>query len=135
MAFIPSYISLYERGEIQKRIGLLMDILKECRLCCKNYDISHEGKGERVPPSDMALAMKRLQEMGCHNINFVTSTHYTPQIIASLPEAIEMGLQLPLVYTSSGYESMEVIQLLDGIVDIYMPDAKNMDQKHARQYS
>jgi putative pyruvate formate lyase activating enzyme len=192
MVFVPSYISLYERGEIQKRIGLLMDILKECRLCprecrvnrlngevgyckapselmvssafphfgeepplvgyhgsgtiflthcslrclfCQNYDISHEGKGERVPPSDMALAMKRLQEMGCHNINFVTPTHYTPQIIASLPEAIEMGLQLPIVYNCSGYESMEVIQLLDGIVDIYMPDAKYMDEKHARQYS
>jgi putative pyruvate formate lyase activating enzyme len=83
----------------------------------------------------MARAMKRLQEMGCHNINFVTPTHYTPQIIASLPEAIEVGLQLPIVYNCSGYESMEVIQLLDGIVDIYMPDAKYMDEKHARRYS
>jgi putative pyruvate formate lyase activating enzyme len=102
---------------------------------CQNYDISHEGRGERVTPSDMAKAMKRLQEMGCHNINFVTPTHYTPQIIASLPEAIEIGLQLPIVYNCSGYESLEVIQLLDGIVDIYMPDAKYMDEKHARMYS
>ncbi len=102
---------------------------------CQNYDISHEGRGERLAPSDLARAMKRLQEMGCHNINFVTPTHYTPQIIASLPEAIEMGLQLPLVYNCSGYESMEVIQLLDGIVDIYMPDAKYMDVEHSRRYS
>jgi len=79
--------------------------------------------------------MKRLQEMGCHNINFVTPTHYTPQIIASLPEAIKLGLRLPLVYNCSGYESLEVIQLLDGIVDIYMPDVKYMDEKHARTYS
>src|SRR4030043_254147 len=192
MAFVPSYISLYERGEIQKRIGLLMDILKECRLCprecrvnrlngeggyckapselmvssafphfgeepplvgyhgsgtiflthcslrclfCQNYDISHEGKGERVPPSDMALAMKRLQEMGCHNINFVTPTHYTPQIVASLPEAIEKGLRLPIVYNCSGYESIEVVQLLEGVVDIYMPDAKYMDRRHSKQFS
>jgi putative pyruvate formate lyase activating enzyme len=192
MAFIPSYISLYERGEIQKRIRLLMDILKECRLCprecrvnrlngkvgyceapselmvssafphfgeepplvgyhgsgtiflthcslrclfCQNYDISHEGGGDRITFSDMARAMKGLQEMGCHNINFVTPTHYTPQIIGSLPEAIEMGLQLPLVYNCSGYESIEVIQLLDGIVDIYMPDAKYMDEKHSQRYS
>ncbi|MBM4278051.1 MAG: radical SAM protein [Deltaproteobacteria bacterium] len=192
MVFVPSYISLYKRGEIQRRIDLLMDILKECCLCprecrvnrlngevgyckappelmlssafphfgeepplvgyhgsgtiflthcslrcifCQNYDISHEGSGERVTPSDMARAMKRLQEVSCHNINFVTPTHYTPQIIASLPEAIEMGLQLPIVYNCSGYESMEVIQLLDGIVDIYMPDAKYMDEKHARRYS
>ena len=71
--------------------------------------------------------MLRLQEMGCHNINFVTPTHYVPQIVASLPEAIEMGLRLPLVYNCSGYESIEVIRLLHDIVDIYMPDVKFMN--------
>jgi putative pyruvate formate lyase activating enzyme len=83
----------------------------------------------------MARAMVRLQEMGCHNINFVTPTHYAPQIVASLPEAIEMGLRLPIVYNCSGYESIEVIQLLEGVIDIYMPDAKYMDEKSSKKFS
>jgi putative pyruvate formate lyase activating enzyme len=83
----------------------------------------------------MARAMFKLQETGCHNINFVTPTHYAPQIVASLPEAIEMGLSVPIVYNCSGYESIEVIQLLDGVVDIYMPDAKYMDEKFSKQFS
>ncbi len=102
---------------------------------CQNYDISHLGKGERITPFDMARAMVRLQEMGCHNINFVTPTHYAPQIVVSVAEAIGMGLRLPLVYNCSGYESTEVIQLLDGIVDIYMPDVKFMDEKYSARYS
>ena len=79
--------------------------------------------------------MLRLQEMGCHNINFVTPTHYVPQIVASLPEAIEKGLRLPIVYNCSGYESIEVIRLLEGVVDIYMPDAKYMDEKYSKRFS
>jgi putative pyruvate formate lyase activating enzyme len=79
--------------------------------------------------------MIRLQDMGCHNINFVTPTHYVPQIIASLPEAIELGLRLPLVYNCSGYESLEVIKLLDGIIDIYMPDAKYAGEEPAKKFS
>ena len=101
---------------------------------CQNFDISHLGRGERITPSDMARMMIRLQELGCHNINFVTPTHYVPQIVASLPEAVEHGLRIPLVYNCSGYESLEVIQLLEGIVDIYMPDAKFMDEKYSREY-
>ncbi len=83
----------------------------------------------------MARAMMKLQEMGCHNINFVTPTHYASQIVASLPKAIEMGLRLPIVYNCSGYESIEVIRLLEGIVDIYMPDVKFMDEKYSNRYS
>jgi putative pyruvate formate lyase activating enzyme len=83
----------------------------------------------------MAQAMLKLQRMGCHNINFVTPTHYAPQIVASLPEAIEMGLSVPIVYNCSGYESIEVIQLLDGVVDIYMPDAKYMNEEFSKQFS
>jgi putative pyruvate formate lyase activating enzyme len=83
----------------------------------------------------MAQAMVRLQEMGCHNINFVTPTHYVPQIVASLPEAIEKGLRLPIVYNCSGYESIEVIRLLERVVDIYMPDVKYMDKKHSERFS
>jgi putative pyruvate formate lyase activating enzyme len=83
----------------------------------------------------MARVMRRLQEVGCHNINLVTPTHYAPQIVASLPEAINMGLRLPIVYNCSGYESIEVIQLLQGIVDIYMPDAKYMDEEYSKRFS
>jgi putative pyruvate formate lyase activating enzyme len=102
---------------------------------CQNYDISHLGGGEQITSSDMARNMIRLQEMGCHNINFVTPTHYAPQIVGSLPEAIEKGLRLPIVYNCSGYESMEVIRLLEGIVDIYMPDVKYLDEKHSKRFS
>jgi len=79
--------------------------------------------------------MLRLQDLGCHNINFVTPSHYTPQIVGSLPRAIEMDLRLPIVYNCSGYESIEVIRLLDGVVDIYMPDAKYMDENYSKTLS
>ncbi len=102
---------------------------------CQNYDISHLGRGEKITPFDMARAMVKLQEIGCHNINFVTPTHYAPQIVASLVKAVEMGLRLPIVYNCSGYESLEVIQLLEGIVDIYMPDVKFMDGRYSARYS
>ena len=102
---------------------------------CQNYDISHLGSGERIAFSDMARIMVRLQEIGCHNINFVTPTHYVPQIVASFPEAIEKGLHLPIVYNCSGYESIEVIRLLEGIVDIYMPDVKYMEEKYSKRFS
>jgi len=192
MASVPSYISLFEKGEVIQRVKFLNEFLKECRLCprecrvnrldgeigvcqagseltvssafphfgeesplvgyhgsgtifltycnlrcifCQNYDISHLGSGERMTSSDLARIMLRLQEMGCHNINFVTPTHYAPQIVASLPEAIEKGLRLPIVYNCSGYESIEVVRLLEGIVDIYMPDAKYMDEKYPKRFS
>jgi putative pyruvate formate lyase activating enzyme len=102
---------------------------------CQNYDISHLGSGERMDSSTMARIMLSLQERGCHNINFVTPTHYVPQIVASLLEAIEKGLRLPIVYNCSGYESLEVIRLLEGVVDIYMPDIKYMDKKYSKLFS
>jgi putative pyruvate formate lyase activating enzyme len=192
MTFVPSYISLLERGELSQRVQHLKEFLKECRLCprecrvnrldgkvgvcqagselmvsnvfphfgeesplvgnhgsgtiflthcnlrcvfCQNYDISHFSKGERITSSDLARFMLRLQEIGCHNINFVTPTHYVPQIVSSLLEAIEKGLQIPIVYNCSGYESIEVIQLLEGVVDIYMPDAKYMDERYSMPFS
>jgi putative pyruvate formate lyase activating enzyme len=102
---------------------------------CQNYDISHLGQGETMTTRDMACAMLRLQGLGCHNINFVTPTHYAPQIVASLPEAIKMGLRIPIVYNCSGYESLDVVRLLEGVVDIYMPDAKYMDEQYSKQFS
>ncbi len=191
LGFSPSYRALHEGGALEKRIELLNEFLKECRLCprecranrldgeigycrsgveieissafphfgeepplvghhgsgtiflthcnlqcifCQNYDITHLGRGEQITASDMARVMFRLQEMGCHNINFVTPTHYVSQIIGSLPEAIEVGLRLPIVYNCSGYESVQVLRLLEGIVDIYMPDIKFMDGKYSRKF-
>jgi putative pyruvate formate lyase activating enzyme len=79
--------------------------------------------------------MVRLQEIGCHNVNFVTPTHYAPQILASLPEAIGKGFRLPMVYNCSGYETIEVVRLLEGVVDIYMPDTKFLEEGFSRQFS
>jgi putative pyruvate formate lyase activating enzyme len=101
---------------------------------CQNYDISHLGQGKPITTSELAQYMIGLQQRGCHNINFVTPTHYVPQIVAALPEAIELGLTVPLVYNCGGYESLEVIKLLDGIVDIYMPDTKFSREETGTRY-
>jgi putative pyruvate formate lyase activating enzyme len=91
---------------------------------CQNYAISQCERGEEVSCEKLAWMMIRLQEQGCHNINLVTPTHIVPQILASLEIAIQDGLCIPLVYNSSGYDSVDTLRILDGIVDIYMPDAK-----------
>ena len=189
---VPSYISLYESGELQERIAELEQMLQPCHLCprrclverkdskvgvcqalselvvssafphfgeepplvgfhgsgtiflshcnlrcvfCQNYEISHLGEGGQVSTEQLAAMMIQLQQFGCHNINFVTPTHYTPQIIAALPKAIELGLEIPLVYNCGGYESVETLRLLEGIIDIYMPDFKYSDAAAARRYS
>ena len=188
----PSYMQLYESGELEHRIARLMKMLEACALCprqckvnrlrgesgycqagadlqvssyfphfgeerplvgrhgsgtiflthcnlkcnfCQNYDISHLGVGEIVSPQKFSRMMIALQQQGCHNINFVTPTHFAPQIVAALPDAIKMGMQLPIVYNCGGYESLEVIELLDGIVDIYMPDAKFSSNEHAERFA
>ena len=102
---------------------------------CQNYDISWELRGRPVRPEQLAGMMLDLQGQGCHNINFVTPEHVVPQIVEALPFAIERGLKLPLIYNTSGYDSMESLQLLDGLVDIYMPDFKWWDREAARKYS
>lgn len=96
-------------------------------LFCQNYEISHLGEGQEVGPDRLAKFMLTLQEMGCHNINFVTPTHVVPQILSALGLAIAGGLRIPLVYNTGGYDSLETLKLLDGLVDIYMPDLKFMD--------
>jgi len=102
---------------------------------CQNYDISHLGYGQKVTEEEFALSMLNLQNRGCHNINFVTPTHFTPQIVKALKIAIEKGLHIPLVYNCGGYESKRTIELLNGIVDIYMPDIKYSDEASAGKYS
>lgn len=101
---------------------------------CQNYDISFEGRGTAVSLEQLAEQMIHLQESGCHNINFVTPTHYVPQIVSALPMAVERGLSLPIVYNCGGYESLKVLKLLEGIVDIYMPDAKFAHPDPAKKY-
>lgn len=102
---------------------------------CQNYEISQMHQGEEVPAGKLAKIMVRLQDLGCHNINFVTPSHFVPQILEALVPAREMGLNIPLVYNSGGYDRVETIQLLNGIFDIYMPDAKYGSDEMASRYS
>ena len=102
---------------------------------CQNYTISIEGEGIEITDRRLAETMLKLQKMGCANINLVTPTHYLPSIVNAVRLAIPMGLRIPLVYNTSGYEKLEILQLLDGIVDIYLPDCKYMDPSHAAKYS
>jgi putative pyruvate formate lyase activating enzyme len=101
---------------------------------CQNYSISHLGEGREVSFDRLSRIMLELQDLGCHNINFVTPTHYVPQILAALPKAIELGLRVPLVYNSSGYDSVTTLELLEGIFDIYMPDFKFARSGPAAEY-
>jgi putative pyruvate formate lyase activating enzyme len=101
---------------------------------CQNYDISHLGEGYEVEEERIAEMMFSLQNMGCHNINFVTPSHVVPQIAKALPSAIAQGLNVPLVYNTGGYDSVDTLRLLDGIFDIYMPDLKYSDDKIAQKY-
>ncbi len=98
---------------------------------CQNWDISHEGYGEDVSDAALADMMLALQARGCHNINFVTPTHVVPQILSAVAIAAPKGLNIPLVYNSSGYDRVETLALLDGVIDIYMPDFKFWDEKMA----
>ena len=102
---------------------------------CQNWEISHKGMGREVEPDELADMMLNLQERGCHNINFVTPSHVVAQIIAAVDIAAQKGLRLPLVYNTGGYDSPEALALLDGIIDIYMPDMKYGDSAIARKYS
>lgn len=102
-------------------------------LFCQNFDISHGNAGDPTGTEALARMMLSLQEAGCHNINLVTPSHVVPQILAALKPAIEGGLSLPLIYNSSGYDSVETLKLLDGVVDIYMPDFKFWSPDLARR--
>ena len=192
MQSLPSYIQLYETGELRNRVAAGREMLRECKLCarecdvnrlegeigfcrsghsamvssvgphfgeepplvgrhgsgtifftncnlgcvfCQNYDISHQGHGKEISAEELANAMLALQGMGCHNINFVTPTHYIPQILAGLLIAVKGGLCVPLVHNCGGYESVDALKLLDGVFDIYMPDVKYGDNAAGEKYS
>jgi len=105
-----------------------------CVFCC-NWEISQGGEGTVRSVSECAGMMLRLQAMGCHNINVVTPTHYSPHLVLALDHAASRGLRLPLVYNTCGWERVDILQQLDGIVDIYMPDIKYADSAMAAKYS
>jgi len=140
-SFLPE-ISSYSPhfGEERPLVGLggsgtifLTHCNLRCRFC-QNYSISHGGEGSEVSFDRLGRMMLELQRMGCHNINFVTPTHYMPQILGALPAAIKDGLRVPLVYNSSGYDSVETLALLDGVFDIYMPDFKFASSAPAEEF-
>jgi putative pyruvate formate lyase activating enzyme len=190
--FEPSYLKLYESGELDGRIARLYRILESCELCprrcganrlegkkgycrsgkeltissygphfgeepeitgrngsgtifltncnllcifCQNYEISHLGYGEEVSIDKAAEVMLSLQSTGCHNINLVTPTHYTPQLVKTISVAAGRGLKLPIFWNCSGYENLETIKLLEGVVDIYKPDMKYSESEPAKKYS
>jgi len=100
---------------------------------CQNFDISWEGSGSEVAAEELAALMLELQDLGCHNINFVTPEHVVPQVLEGVQIAVGKGLRLPLVYNTSGYDSLRSIELLEDVVDIYMPDFKFWDCDTARR--
>ncbi|NQS90189.1 radical SAM protein [Patescibacteria group bacterium] len=187
----PSYLKLYQSGELKKRVKRAYKLMESCQICprscrvnrkekrghcraglkpvvssfhlhfgeeppisgwkgsgtifltycnlgcifCQNYPISHLGNGNEVNLERLSDMMIALQEKGAHNINLVTPTHFVPQILFSMDLAIGKGLQIPLVYNCGGYESVETLKLLEGIVDIYMPDIKYGGREEAEKCS
>ncbi len=131
MPVIASYMPHFgEEPQISGSNGSGTLFFSHCNLRCRfcqNWEISISGQGCTAGKGQIASIMLLLQEKGCHNINLVTPTHVVPQILADLAIAVENGFSLPIVYNSSGYESVETLKLLDGIVDIYMPDFKFWD--------
>jgi putative pyruvate formate lyase activating enzyme len=127
-----------EEAPLTGRYGSGTIFFTSCNLkCtyCQNYDISQMRLGRSVSPDELAEIMLRLQRSGCHNINFVTPTHFTPQIVEALSKAVDGGLRIPLVYNCGGYESVGALRLLRDVIDIYMPDIKYSDNETARRFS
>ena len=188
----PGYVSLWESGVLERRAGLLDEILRSCTLCprrcgvnrgegelgacgvnagprvaavnihpweeppisgkngsgtlffsgctlkcvfCQNYPISQMGVGRSMSVEELAEAMLGLQAKGAHNINLVTAGHQAAAVVRALVRAASKGLHIPVVYNTSGYESLETLRLLEGIVDIYLPDIKYADPDTAKLYS
>lgn len=102
---------------------------------CQNFPISQLGNGETITTGQLAEKMLNLQYRGAHNINFVTPTHFLPQVLTALWQAVPRGFSLPLVWNTSGYEKLDALALLDGVVDIYLPDMKYSDDRIAQEVS
>jgi putative pyruvate formate lyase activating enzyme len=128
-------------GEEKELVGVYGSgtiFLAGCNLLCvycQNFEISNFRIGKKSSPEKVSSFMLELQRSGCHNINFVTPTHFAPQIVRSIALGIKRGLRIPIVWNCSGYEKVEVVRLLDGIVDIYLPDIKYGTVNPAKEYS
>ncbi len=137
-ARVSSYFAHFgEEDCLRGRNGSGTIFFARCNLrCvfCQNFDISQQDAGKEVSPRRLAEMMLELQEQGCHNINWVTPEHVVPQILEALPQAIAGGLRLPIVYNTSAFDSLESLRLLEGIVDIYMPDFKYWREDKAKRY-
>ena len=135
---VASYFShMGEEDCLRGRSGSGTIFFAHCNLrCvfCQNYEISHLAEGADVKVERLAAMMLELQAEGCHNINLVTPSHVVPQIVAAVALAARAGLRLPIVYNTSAYDSPESLHLLEGIVDIYMPDFKMWNSDHAQRY-
>ena len=138
MAVVASYAPHFgEEAPLVGTHGSGTVFFSSCNLLCsfcQNFEISHHIAGVTVDAAELAGIMIRLQKQGCHNINLVTPTHVVFQILQALTPAIEQGLNIPLVYNCGGYESVETLKLLEGIVDIYMPDFKFWDDRWAERF-
>jgi len=127
-----------EEDPLRGRRGSGTIFFSRCNLkCqyCQNYDISQADNGKEVSPEELAAIMLELQGRGCHNINFVSPSHVVVPILAAVLVASKNGLRLPLVYNTGGYDSLEALALLDGVIDIYMPDMKYADEGNGLKYS
>lgn len=135
------YSYLAHRGEeppISGRKGSGTIFFSGCNMkCvyCQNFSFSQMGGGSGMPIEKLSETMLYLQKTGCHNINLVTPTHYVPQIIFALEKAVERGLNIPIAYNTSGYDSIETLRMLSGVIDIYMPDMRYSDNEMAARYS
>lgn len=137
----PARVSSYnphfgEESPLVGRHGSGTVFFTHCNLMClfcQNFDISHGGHGRDVSHEELAAIMLTLQDMGCHNINFVTPSHVVPQILAAVKIAAERGLSVPLVYNTGGYDRPETLALLEGVFDMFMPDFKFWSPEIAEQ--
>ncbi len=138
-AFVASYGPHFgEETPLRGRGGSGTIFFGSCNLrCvyCQNYEISQLREGREVSARELAMMMLDLQRRGCHNINLVTPSHQVPQILEGLLLAAEEGLSVPLVYNTSSYDDLDTLEILDGIVDIYLPDFKYADAAIALRYS
>ncbi len=138
-AIVSSYgPHLGEENPIRGRHGSGTIFFSRCNLhCqyCQNYEISQQYSGEEIEPEDLAYIMLELQQRGCHNINLVSPSHIVPQILAAILIAAHAGLTIPFVYNTGGYDNLDTLSLLDGVIDIYMPDMKYANPEIALLYS
>ncbi|WP_142860706.1 radical SAM protein [Salinigranum halophilum] len=138
-AYVSSYFAHHgEEDVLRGHEGSGTIFLAHCNMkCvfCQNFETSHEARGEPTTPDEIAAMALELQSRGCHNINFVSPTHHSPHLVEAVRIARDQGLDLPIVWNCGGYERAEILEVLDGIVDIYMPDVKWSDDAAAAKYS